>query len=204
MNAQQELSRLMDRSPVMAILRGMPPAQAVALATRAWDLGIDMVEVPIQTPEFVPALEAVVAAGRERGRAVGAGTVVDEAQLATIAGIGVDFAVAPGLDVRLAHESERRGIPFIPGVATPTEVQLARAAGFGWIKAFPATALGTAWFRAIRGPFPDLSLVATGGIDASNAADYLAAGARMVAVGSALEDPSQLDELSRLLGERTV
>ena len=199
----EKKERLMTRCPVMAILRNMPAEQAVALAERAWDLGIDMVEVPIQKPEFVEALQAVVAAGRERGKPVGAGTVIDGEQLEVVTALGVDFAVAPGLDVDLARRAEQRGIPFIPGVATPSEVQRALQAGLRWVKAFPATSLGSAWFTAIRGPFPDIALVATGGLDASNAQQYLNAGARMVAVGSALEDPRQLELLSELLDRGT-
>ncbi|MFH8252281.1 2-dehydro-3-deoxyphosphogluconate aldolase, partial [Microbacterium sp. B2969] len=90
----------------------------------------------------------------------------------------------------------------LPGVATPTEVQLALSLGLTWLKAFPATWLGTSWFRHIRGPFPQATFVATGGIDASNAAEFLDAGVRVVAVGSALEDASQLDRIAALLASR--
>ncbi|MET7611856.1 thiamine phosphate synthase, partial [Streptomyces seoulensis] len=86
-----------------------------------------------------------------------------------------------------------------PGVATATDVQAARALGLDWLKAFPASVLGPDWFRAMRGPFPEVPFVATGGIDASNAAAYLAAGAKVVAVGSALDDPTQLRSLADLL-----
>ena len=88
----------------------------------------------------------------------------------------------------------------LPGVATPTEIQAAVAAGLTWLKAFPAAQLGTAWFTAMAGPFPQEKFVATGGMDANNAGDFLAAGVRCVAVGSALADPTQLDRLSLLLG----
>jgi 2-dehydro-3-deoxyphosphogluconate aldolase/(4S)-4-hydroxy-2-oxoglutarate aldolase len=91
-------------------------------------------------------------------------------------------------------------MPHLPGVATASEIQRALAAGFVWLKAFPATALGPAWFRAMRGPFPTVRLVATGGIDAHNAQEYLSAGALVVAVGSALSDPAQVDLLASLVG----
>jgi len=78
-------------------------------------------------------------------------------------------------------------------------VQAAMHLGLTWLKAFPASVLGTPWFRAMAGPFPDARFVATGGMDATNAGSFLEAGARVVAVGSALEDPAQLPRLAELL-----
>lgn len=190
-------------SPVMALFRGSSPAESVRLAERAWDAGIDLVEVPIQTPAALDALRAVVAAGRERGKPVGAGTVVTAAQVAASRQAGAVFTVAPGLDSEVLAASREADLPHLPGVATPSEVQCAVRAGLTWLKAFPATALGPAWFRAMAGPFPDVRFVATGGIDATTARIYLDAGARMVAVGSALADPAQIDALAALAtGER--
>ncbi|PRY00806.1 bifunctional 4-hydroxy-2-oxoglutarate aldolase/2-dehydro-3-deoxy-phosphogluconate aldolase [Allonocardiopsis opalescens] len=184
---------------VMAILRGMPPGQTVELAQRAWDLGIEQVEVPVQTPDALPSLAAAVAAARERGRDIGAGTVTTVEQVRAVAAAGAVFTVAPGFDPAVAAASAAAGLPHLPGVATPTEVQQAVRHGLSWLKMFPATALGTAWFSAMRGPFPAVRLVATGGVDARNAAEYFAAGARVVAVGSALADPEQLDLLAPLV-----
>lgn len=108
-------------------------------------------------------------------------------------------AVAPGFDAQVMAASEAAGLPHLPGVATPSDIQGVLKAGGHWVKAFPATALGTEWFRAMRGPFPDVRIVATGGMDDHNAREYLGAGARMVAVGSALADPEQIPLLAELL-----
>lgn len=191
--------RVFAKAPVMAILRGMPLAKSVELADRAWDLGIECVEVPVQDEEAAAVLAAVVAAGAERGKPVGAGTVTTAERLAWAVSAGAAFTVAPGLDTEVARASLAAGLPHLPGVATATDVQTARAMGLDWLKAFPASVLGPDWFRAMRGPFPEVPFVATGGIDASNAAAYLAAGAKVVAVGSALEDPGQLRALAALL-----
>jgi 2-dehydro-3-deoxyphosphogluconate aldolase/(4S)-4-hydroxy-2-oxoglutarate aldolase len=185
--------------PVMAILRGFVPARTVELSERAWDLGLDCVEVPIQTPDALPALRAAVAAGRERGREVGAGTVITVEQLAAAVECGARFTVAPGLDSEIVRASAERGVPHLPGVSTPSEIQQALRLGLRWVKAFPASELGPAWFSAMAGPFPDVRFVATGGINGHNAREYLDAGAKVVAVGSALSDPAQLDLLSELL-----
>ncbi|MEW2145228.1 bifunctional 4-hydroxy-2-oxoglutarate aldolase/2-dehydro-3-deoxy-phosphogluconate aldolase [Micromonospora vinacea] len=183
---------------VMAILRGLPVAETVRLAERAWDLGIDVVEVPVATADAVPALRAAVEAGAERDRIVGAGTVLDVEQVAAAADAGARFTVAPGLDLAVADAAAARGLPHLPGVATPTEAQQALRHGLTWLKAFPAISLGPAWFKAVAGPLPQLRFVATGGLDASNAGEFLQAGVRVVAVGSALADPKQLDALAKL------
>lgn len=98
--------------------------------------------------------------------------------------------------------AQAAGIPILPGVATPSEVQQAAALGLTWLKAFPAQWLGVDWFRHIRGPFPQMRFIATGGMDASNAGAFLDAGVRVVAVGSALEDEAQPGRLAELLAAR--
>ncbi|MFS8478568.1 MAG: bifunctional 4-hydroxy-2-oxoglutarate aldolase/2-dehydro-3-deoxy-phosphogluconate aldolase [Micromonosporaceae bacterium] len=189
---------------VMAVLRGCPPAQTVELATRAWDLGIEVVEVPIGDRDQVPSLVAAARAATERGMCVGAGTVVSVEQVWVATEAGARYTVAPGLDLDVLAASLAGDMPHLPGVATATEVQRARAAGCGWVKAFPAASLGPAWFSAMREPFPDLSYVAIGGISAHNAAAFLAAGARMVAVGAALADPAEAEQLVSLASERVA
>ncbi len=186
-------------TPVMAILRGYDPARTAELAHRAWDLGIQAVEVPIGEPGQVPSLVAAVQAGRERGLPVGAGTVITPEQVAAAAAAGCAYTVAPGLDVAILAASIAAGMPHLPGVSTPTEVQQAVRAGCTWVKAFPASVLGPAWFRELRGPFPRVRTVATGGVDALSAPQYLAAGASVVGVGSALSDPAQVESLAKLV-----
>ncbi|MGK5676795.1 bifunctional 4-hydroxy-2-oxoglutarate aldolase/2-dehydro-3-deoxy-phosphogluconate aldolase [Micromonospora sp. URMC 106] len=183
---------------VMVILRDLPADETLRLAQRAWDLGIEVVEVPVRTPEALTALREAVAAGRERGRPVGAGTVFGVEQVVRAAEAGAAFTVAPGLDLAVADAAAERGLPHLPGVATPSEAQRARDHGLRWLKAFPAVSLGPAWFRAVAGPLPELRFVATGGLDAGNAGEFLAAGVRVVAVGSALADPRQVDRLAEL------
>ncbi|ROQ64686.1 2-dehydro-3-deoxyphosphogluconate aldolase/(4S)-4-hydroxy-2-oxoglutarate aldolase [Rathayibacter sp. PhB152] len=186
-------------APLMAILRGMGVERSIALATTAWDLGIDSVEVPLQTAEDEVALREVARLGAERGKTVGAGTIVRPEQVALAREAGAGYLVSPGLDQRILAAAGAVDLPLLPGVATPSEVQLAASLGLTWLKAFPATWLGAGWFKHIRGPFPGIRFVATGGLDAANVSDFLDAGVRVAAVGSALEDPAQLDRLGALL-----
>lgn len=186
---------------IMVILRGMTPQRTVELAAAAWDAGIELLEVPIGEPAQVASLAAAVAAGAERGKLVGAGTVISADQVNSARQAGARYTVAPGLDLEVAAASRAAGLPHLPGVAGATEIQRALAVGCDWVKAFPAIALGPAWFTAMRGPFPHLSMVATGGVSVATARRYLAAGARVVAIGSALTDPEQADGLAELIGE---
>jgi 2-dehydro-3-deoxyphosphogluconate aldolase/(4S)-4-hydroxy-2-oxoglutarate aldolase len=191
---------LFGGSPLMAILRGMGVERSLAVSTTAWDLGIEVVELPIQSADDVEALRVVAAAAKERGKVVGAGTVVSTEHVAQAVGAGAAFTVSPGLDLEVVRASHDAGLLSMPGVATASEVQLAMKAGLTWLKAFPASLLGTGWLGAMRGPFPRAHFVTTGGMSAANAGEYLRAGARVVAVGSALEDPAQLPQLAALLG----
>ena len=191
-------------APLMAILRGMGVERSVRLSQTAWDLGIDSVEVPLQTDEDERALREVVTLAATRGKSVGAGTIITPAQVALAADAGAAYLVSPGLDPVVVRAAQDAGIPILPGVATPSEVQLAVSLGLTWLKAFPATWLGSGWFAHIRGPFPQVRFVATGGLNASNVEEFLDAGVRVAAVGSALEDASQLERLAEVLRTRTA
>lgn len=193
------VEQIFGTSPLMAILRHQSVDRAVELSTTAWDLGIDSVEIPLQSDEDIRGLRAVAELARSRGKIVGAGTIVEPAQVPVAVAAGAGFLVSPGLDPAVVRAAQDAGIPIVPGVATPSEVQLALSLGLTWLKAFPAHWLGVEWFRHIRGPFPQVNFIATGGMDASNARAFLDAGVRVVAVGSALEDPAQLPLLAEVV-----
>jgi 2-dehydro-3-deoxyphosphogluconate aldolase/(4S)-4-hydroxy-2-oxoglutarate aldolase len=189
------MESFLDGRPLLAILRGVPADRAVELANAVWDTGIGAVEVPIQTPDAVTALTAVARAGAARGESVGAGTVISLHQVSVAHDAGVAFTVAPGFDPEILAASRTAGMPHLPGVATPSDVQHAVKAGCRWLKAFPAASLGPRWLRELHGPFPDAQFVATGGIDAGNARAFLDAGARSLGVGGTVTRPGGLEEL---------
>ncbi|MET4590750.1 bifunctional 4-hydroxy-2-oxoglutarate aldolase/2-dehydro-3-deoxy-phosphogluconate aldolase [Arthrobacter sp. 754] len=172
------------RVPVIAVLRGLNPADAVRAATRAWDAGVQHVEVTIENSAAVPALTAVASEAAERGVAVGAGTIIRIEQLDAASSANASFTVSPGLDEGIIQESIRRGIPHLPGVATASEILRAKAFGLSWLKAFPASVLGPDWIKAMKGPFPDVHFIATGGMKAATANTYLNAGASVLGLSS--------------------
>jgi 2-dehydro-3-deoxyphosphogluconate aldolase/(4S)-4-hydroxy-2-oxoglutarate aldolase len=181
---------------VMVILRALDPATTVARAEEAWAAGVRLIEVTVGVPEHVPALEAAVSAGRDRGYAVAAGTVLTPESARAAAAAGAALTVAPGFDRGVLAACRAAGVPHVPGVATPSEVHRATALGCRWLKAFPAVSLGPAWFSAIRGPFPGVRFVATGGITPASARSFLDAGAAAVGIGSAGADPAALAALT--------
>jgi Entner-Doudoroff aldolase len=183
---------------VMAILRGYGPEGSLELATRAWELGITMLEIPLQGDDDHAALAAVAAAARARGLVVGAGTVIDPAQVALARAAGASYLVSPGFDADVVRAGIDAGLAVLPGVATATDIQACLRAGVRWMKAFPARELGADWIAAMRAPFPMVRFVATGGMTPDNAGEFLAAGACVVALGSAIADPARLDEVAAL------
>lgn len=190
---------IFDGQSVMAILRGLPPVETVAQAERLWDAGVTVLEIPIATADGVFALRSAADAARERGLRVGAGTVITVEQVRAAATAGAQYTVAPGLDLAVAGASRAAGMPHLPGVGSATEVQRAWLANYRWLKAFPAKALGPAWISAMRGPFPNVQFVATGGLAVADAKSFLDAGARVVALGAALADPVQRAQIGQLL-----
>lgn len=172
----------LGQTPVMAIFRGFDPEETVRRAQEAWRAGAALVEVPVQDESGWDAFSALKSIAGDRP--VGVGTVLELAQLERAAEAGAAFSVAPGLDLDLGARATELGIAHLPGVGTGTEVGLALAAGFTWIKAFPASVLGAEWIRAMRAPFPRARFVCTGGMTFDNWPTFREAGAHAVAIGS--------------------
>lgn len=165
---------------VIAVARRLDAEAAVRLADALLAGGIRVLEVTMEGGSG----PAAIAAARARGIEVGAGTVltVEEAEAAVEAGAG--FLVSPHTDVALVAWANARGVPFLPGAFTPTEVLAAHRAGAAAVKVFPAASGGPAHVAALRAPFPGIALVPTGGVDAGTVGDFLAAGALAVGVGA--------------------
>lgn len=175
------------RTPVIGVFRGATVERALELSRTAWRAGVELVEVTVETDAGLDALRAVVAAAQ--GRTVGAGTVTTRARLDAALEAGAAFIVSPGLHPDVVDECVARDIAVLPGVATATEVAAAADRGIRWVKAFPASVLTPEWVAAMRGPFPEISFVASGGVGPRNAAAFLDAGCRAVASGSSFATP---------------
>lgn len=193
--------QLRDR-PLIGIFRGASPERTIELCHLAWAEGVQLIEVPVQSPDAMPSLTAAIAAAADRDRLVGAGTVTTVDQLHEVRSAGARFVVSPGLHDEVVTEARKLGIPCLPGVATSSEIARALAHGLTWLKAFPAAELTPGWVAAQLAPFPQANFVATGGVDPGNARAFLDAGCRAVAVGSAFADPEKIRALNQALARR--
>ena len=160
--------------------------------------GIDLIEVTLDTPS---ALEAVDRA-RLAGTPVGVGTAISEDDVRASASAGAAFVVGPATIPPMIRTAVELGIDAIPGAFTPTEILRARDLGATAVKLFPATVGGPAYVRALRGPIPDVPFVPSGGIEIEDVGAYLDAGATCVALGSTLVGrtaPSGRDDLDQIV-----
>jgi 2-dehydro-3-deoxyphosphogluconate aldolase/(4S)-4-hydroxy-2-oxoglutarate aldolase len=146
--------------------------EAVAVSRALLRGGIGAIEVTLRTPVAVDAIAAIAA--QVPGMKVGAGTVLDAAQLRQVQAAGAAFAVSPGSSAELLAAAREQSIAYLPGVATGSEVMAAMAAGYRLLKLFPAQAINALELLAAwRGPFAQARFCPTGGIDAVRARDYL-------------------------------
>ncbi len=175
------LRDLLARVAVVPVITIERVADAAPLAEALIAGGLTVLEVTLRTPVALEAIRAMRNA--VPSATVGAGTVVSRALLAEAVAAGSQFLVAPGYSAALAADARGLGVPFLPGVSTPTELMAALEAGFDTLKFFPAEqAGGVPMLKALAAPFPQALFCPTGGITAQKAAEYLAQ-PNVVAVG---------------------
>jgi 2-dehydro-3-deoxyphosphogluconate aldolase/(4S)-4-hydroxy-2-oxoglutarate aldolase len=170
---------------IVAVLRA-PTAEAALSAVDALVAGgVTAIEITYSTPEPADVIREIA---RRHGTAVylGAGTITKPEQAAEVADAGAQFLVSPGSVPDVAGEMLATGRVTMLGALTPTEVMVAQRLGADVVKVFPASLGGPAFLRALRGPFPDLKFMPTGGVNPGNLAEWFAAGAVAVGAGSEL------------------
>jgi 2-dehydro-3-deoxyphosphogluconate aldolase/(4S)-4-hydroxy-2-oxoglutarate aldolase len=149
--------------------------------------GVRAIEVTMTVPRAVALIESLAVSG-PGDLIVGAGTVLDAETARQVILAGARFVVGPVLRPAVIELGHRYDVAVIPGCFTPTEILTAWEGGADIVKVFPATALGPAFFRDVRGPLPQVRLMPTGGVTRENAGDWIAAGAVAIGVGTALVD----------------
>lgn len=185
----QSLEQALSSCPLVAILRGVQPAEAVAIGEALVDVGFRVIEVPLNSPEPFDSIARLAAALGTRAL-VGAGTVLEVDQVARIAQAGGRLIVMPHTDVEVIRAAKRSGLYALPGFATPSEAFAALNAGADALKLFPAEANPPAALKAMRAVLPKaVKVLPVGSITPDNMAMYLAAGADGFGLGSALYKP---------------
>jgi 2-dehydro-3-deoxyphosphogluconate aldolase/(4S)-4-hydroxy-2-oxoglutarate aldolase len=161
--------------------------RAIGLADALLAGGLPCAEITFRTPAAAEALRRIAA---ERPDVmVGAGTVLSPEQAAKARDAGARFVVSPGLNRRVVEWCRSHDLPIFPGICTPTEIEAALESGLDVVKFFPAEQIGgLTYLKAVAAPFPDLSFMPTGGINATNVGDYLGF-ARVVACGGSWMAP---------------
>jgi len=181
----ETLSRIAD-SGVVAVLRGVDADQLVGIAEALQAGGVDVVEITADTPAVTDLIETLTDTFDDL--VVGTGTVLDAETARSTIAAGAAFVVSPSLHEDVIETCNRYGVVCAPGVMTPTEAIRGYEAGADFVKVFPAKTVGPDHLAAMKGPLRQIPLMPTGGVDPTNAGEYVEAGAFAVGAGGALVD----------------
>ena len=189
MNKEETLQRLHDLG-LVAVIRGPSPELTLRMVDALVAGGVLGIEITYSTPDAAAVVRALDLAFGER-LLLGMGTLTRPEQAAEARAAGARFLVSPVTDETLGRAMAETGLPIMLGALTPTEVWRAHQLGSDVVKLFPGSAVGPDYVKALRGPFPDIRLMPTGGVDEDNVGDWFRAGVFAVGAGSQLS-PARL------------
>ncbi len=187
MSKEDHLRQVLDGG-IVAVVRSPDSEQLVEVARALADGGVCVVEITMTVPDALDVVRQVRKALGDR-LLLGAGTVLDAETARAALLAGAEFLVAPTVNLDVIRLCQRYDRLVMPGAFTPTEILAAWEAGADVVKVFPADVVGPAFFKAMRGPLPQVRLMPTGGVDLDTAAAFLRAGACCLGVGTQLVEP---------------
>jgi 2-dehydro-3-deoxyphosphogluconate aldolase/(4S)-4-hydroxy-2-oxoglutarate aldolase len=172
METDMDLEHALRQLRIVPVIEIDDAGNAVPLGRTLVDAGLPVAEVTFRTPAAAAAITRMVQ--EVPGLMVGAGTVLSEADVDAAVDAGAHFLVSPGLNAAVVERARRAGVPIIPGVTSPTEIEAARGLGLRLLKLFPAEAVGgLPLVKAFAAPYPDVAFMPTGGITAHTVATWL-------------------------------
>ena len=202
-NPAQTLAQAMGQLPLIAILRGLTPAEAPAIGQALVDKGFAIIEVPLNSPEPLHSIATLTRLFPHT--LIGAGTVLNAQQVQDVHAAGGRLVVAPNFNPAVVAQALALNMVVLPGVATPTEAFAALDAGAHGLKLFPAEMVSPATIKALRAVQPkNAALMPVGGITPDNMAAYRSSGASGFGLGSVLYAPGRSAEQVRLAAQNFV
>jgi 2-dehydro-3-deoxyphosphogluconate aldolase / (4S)-4-hydroxy-2-oxoglutarate aldolase len=193
MNIEEIIQRIQEVG-IIPVVRASSAEEANKAVEAISAGGIPVFEITMTVPNAISVIKDVV---QKRGKEalIGAGTVTNAEQAESCIAAGAQFLVSPGLSEGMMDVAKRHSMLAIPGALTPSELMHAHEHGARLVKIFPCGNVGGAkYIKSLRGPFPKAALIPTGGVNASNAAEFIAAGAFAIGVGADLVDATALRE----------
>ncbi|NQW93614.1 MAG: 2-dehydro-3-deoxy-6-phosphogalactonate aldolase [Polaromonas sp.] len=188
MTTDQKFTEALKSLPLIAILRGLTPAEAMPIGQALVSTGWTLIEVPLNSPQPLDSIAAMVSAFPQA--LIGAGTVLTVSDVRNVHAAGGQLIISPNFNPAVVHEAVRLGLVCLPGVMTASEAFAALDAGATGLKIFPAEMASPAVVKALRAVLPTGAVVVpVGGITPSNMQAYLSAGASGFGIGSALYKP---------------
>lgn len=182
MEREQGLSEI-NRTRIITIIRGVRESDTERIADALLAGGVTVMEITLNTPGAADMIRRLQQSHGSR-MYIGAGTVLDTDDLQTALDAGASFIVTPNTDEDVIRRCSEAGIPIFPGAMTPTEVVRAWKAGATAVKVFPSASLGLEYIKELQGPLKHIPMMAVGGVNTDNIADFIRAGCYGVGIGS--------------------
>jgi 2-dehydro-3-deoxyphosphogluconate aldolase/(4S)-4-hydroxy-2-oxoglutarate aldolase len=193
---KEQIRSLIQEIGIIPAIRLSSTQDALFAAEAVASSGIPIVEVTMTVPGAIEVISEL--ARNNPGLVVGAGTVFDLENARRCLGAGAKFLTSPGLDLDMVEFAVKQNTVVFPGAMTPTDVMTAWRAGSDFVKVFPCAPLGGAnYIKALRSPFPEVPLIASGGVNQHNATDFILAGAIAIGVGRDLIQPDAISRRER-------
>jgi len=170
---------------IIAVIRNLPKEKAIDLADALISSGIRTLEVTVENKDAYEIIE-LLSKKYSKEIVIGAGTVLDSSSAQLAISKGADFILSPNFNPEVVKTVLRYGKVVVPGVMTPTEMMNAMECGADMVKIFPASVLGIQFIKDVKGPFPQIPIIPTGGIDLTNIGSFIEAGVEAVGVGGSL------------------